>query len=90
MKAKFRMKRRNTKKLLKANVIFPTIGRCNLQENTSVHQDDHHPAELVEQLLGTIKFTKTITKRTLFVHQENFCSYMLLNLEILEPKFENG
>ena len=71
MKAKFRMKRRNTKKLLKANVIFPTIGRCNLQENTSVHQDDHHPAELVEQSLGTIKFTKTITKRTLFVHQEN-------------------
>ena len=41
------------------------------QENTSVHQDDHHPAELVEQSLGTIKFTKTITKRTLFVHQEN-------------------
>ena len=41
------------------------------QENTFVHQDDHHPAELVEQLLGTIKFTKMITKRTLFVHQEN-------------------
>jgi ribosomal protein S11 len=60
------------------------------QENTSVHQDDHHPAELVERSLGTIKFTKTITKRTLFVHQENFCLYMLLNLEILEPKFENG
>ena len=60
------------------------------QENTFVHQDDHHPAELVERSLGTIKFTKTITKRTLFVHQENFCLYMLLNLEILEPKFENG
>ena len=41
------------------------------KEKESVHQDDHHPAELVEQSLGTIKFTKTITKRTLFVHQEN-------------------
>ena len=38
------------------------------KEKESVHQDDHHPAALVEQSLGTSLFTKTIIMETTSVH----------------------
>ena len=43
------------------------------KEKEAIHQDDHHPAELVEQSLGTVKFTKTIIKRTVkFTKKKTF------------------
>ena len=33
-------------------------------------QEDHHPAKLVEQSLGTVKFTKTILKPLIFDAKE--------------------
>ena len=45
------------------------------KEKESVHQDDHHPAELVEQSLGTVKFTKTILKPLIFdAKRDRICS----------------
>ena len=55
------------------------------KEKESVHQDDHHPAALVEQSLGTVKFTKTILKPLIFDAKERK-TLLQMNYALLQCK----
>ena len=48
-------------------------------------QEDHHPAALVEQSLGTIKFTKTILKPLIFDAKERK-TLLQMNYALLQCK----
>ena len=48
-------------------------------------QEDHHPAELVEQSLGTVKFTKTILKPLIFDAKERK-TLLQMNYALLQCK----
>ena len=48
-------------------------------------QEDHHPAALVEQLLGTVKFTKTILKPLIFDAKERK-TLLQMNYALLQCK----
>ena len=55
------------------------------KEKEAIHQDDHHPAELVEQSLGTVKFTKTILKPLIFDAKERK-TLLQMNYALLQCK----
>ena len=48
-------------------------------------QEDHHPAALVEQSLGTVKFTKTILKPLIFDAKERK-TLLQMNYALLQCK----